>query len=70
MKTTKCAHRWKIDGPAGKYSWGVCSRCKARRLYRNSWPNIANWGNERKKRLLEERRLKRKEKRDADKQKD
>ena len=61
------AHCTRIARQDGKYSWGVCRHCKARRLFRNGWPDLPDWSKEREARLREERKLKRKERRDADK---
>ncbi len=63
--TAKCTHWWEIRRQDGKYSWGGCKRrgCSARRLFRNGWPDTLDWSKERRDRLLEERRLKRRERR-------
>ncbi len=65
--TPRCVHHWKIGRQDGKYSWGACGFCQSRRLFRNSWPNALDWPKERRERLVEERRLKRKERRSGKK---
>ncbi len=64
--TNRCTHWWKIARQEGKYSWGKCA-CAATRLFRNGWPDTLDWPKEKRDRLLEERRLKRRERRSGQK---
>ena len=69
-KPTKCtperkfAHRWGVGKQDGsKYVWGSCRHCGSKRLFRTGWPDNADWANEAVKRLAEERKAKRRERR-------
>jgi hypothetical protein len=57
------AHHWDVDRQTGKYVWGTCRHCKRRRMFRNSWPDAADWPKERETRLKEEQKAKRRERR-------
>ncbi len=65
VKERAYAHHWDVGPQAGKYAWGTCRHCGRRRMYRNSWPDGADWPKEREKRLVEERKAKRRERRSA-----
>jgi len=63
---SKCTHHWDIGRQDGsKYLWSECRHCGKRRMFRVGWPDRADWANEKKKRLAEEKKARRREKRDA-----
>ncbi len=62
--TRKFAHHWGVGRQDGsKYVWGSCRYCEKRRLFRTGWPDNADWAAELKKRLAEELKIRRRERR-------
>jgi len=51
------AHEWAIDSPDGsRYVWGKCKFCRARRLFKTSWPAKLDWIDQKDQRKREEKK--------------